>query len=185
MTITAVPVRKLGNQGLAAPAQGLGCMGMTYSYTTTEGWGGEQESIATVNRAAELGVNLLDTSDIYGPFTNEELLGALRRPARPGGGAQPTARCIPVLHHQLQHPQDAAECTNATDARVKPPCPVPRAGKAIKGNRSKFIIASKCGIVKTESGLIFDGSRKHVREACEASLKRLGTDYIDLYYLHR
>jgi aryl-alcohol dehydrogenase-like predicted oxidoreductase len=58
-------------------------------------------------------------------------------------------------------------------------------GKAIKGCREKFIVATKCGIVKTDSGLIFDGSRKHVREACEASLKRLGTDYIDLYYLHR
>jgi diketogulonate reductase-like aldo/keto reductase len=58
-------------------------------------------------------------------------------------------------------------------------------GKAIKGCREKFTIATKCGIVKTDSGLIFDGSRKHVREACEASLKRLGTDYIDLYYLHR
>jgi aryl-alcohol dehydrogenase-like predicted oxidoreductase len=59
------------------------------------------------------------------------------------------------------------------------------AGKAIKGCREKFIVATKCGIVKTDSGLIFDGSRKHVREACEASLKRLGTDYIDLFYLHR
>ncbi|KAF6264199.1 oxidoreductase B [Scenedesmus sp. NREL 46B-D3] len=75
---------------------------------------------------------MLDTSDIYGPFTNEELVG-----------------------------------------------------KALKGCREKFIVATKCGIVKTDSGLIFDGSRKHVREACEASLKRLGTDYIDLYYLHR
>eukprot|EP00775_Hariotina_reticulata_P006433 gene6433-6663_t len=106
--------------------------GMTYSYTTTAGWGGEEESIKTIHRALELGVNLLDTSDIYGPFTNEVLLG-----------------------------------------------------KAIKGNRSKYIIASKCGIVKTETGMTFDGSRKHVREACEASLQRLGTDYIDLYYLHR
>eukprot|EP00878_Enallax_costatus_P012635 GHUV01013198.1.p1 GENE.GHUV01013198.1~~GHUV01013198.1.p1 ORF type:complete len:201 (+),score=55.54 GHUV01013198.1:256-858(+) len=107
-------------------------MGMTYSYTNTAGWGGDAESIDTVHRALELGVNFLDTSDIYGPFTNEELVG-----------------------------------------------------KAIKGNRSKYIVATKCGIVKTEQGLIFDGSRKHVREACEASLRRLGTDYIDLYYLHR
>lgn len=58
-------------------------------------------------------------------------------------------------------------------------------GKAIQGCREKFIVATKCGIVKTDSGLIFDGSCKHVREACEASLKRLGTDYIDLFYLHR
>ncbi|WIA31220.1 hypothetical protein OEZ86_001218 [Tetradesmus obliquus] len=132
MTIAAVPARPLGSQGLVVSAQGLGCMGMTYSYTNTAGWGGDEESIATIHRALELGVTMLDTSDIYGPFTNEELVG-----------------------------------------------------KAIQGCREKFIVATKCGIVKTDSGLIFDGSRKHVREACEASLKRLGTDYIDLFYLHR
>eukprot|EP00878_Enallax_costatus_P019555 GHUV01020631.1.p2 GENE.GHUV01020631.1~~GHUV01020631.1.p2 ORF type:complete len:103 (-),score=6.53 GHUV01020631.1:1744-2052(-) len=75
MTIAAVPLRRLGSQGLVASAQGLGCMGMTYSYTNTAGWGGDAESIDTVHRALELGVNFLDTSDIYGPFTNEELVG--------------------------------------------------------------------------------------------------------------
>lgn len=59
------------------------------------------------------------------------------------------------------------------------------AGRAIAGRRDRYVIATKCGIVKTESGLIFDGSRAHVRAACEASLRRLGTDYIDLFYLHR
>lgn len=59
------------------------------------------------------------------------------------------------------------------------------AGKAIKGQREKLTIATKCGIVLGEGGMSFDGSRKHVREACEASLKRLGIDTIDLYYLHR
>jgi aryl-alcohol dehydrogenase-like predicted oxidoreductase len=75
MTIGAVPARPLGSQGLVVSAQGLGCMGMTYSYTTKAGWGGEVESIATIERALELGITMLDTSDIYGPFTNEELVG--------------------------------------------------------------------------------------------------------------
>lgn len=75
MTIAAVPARPLGSQGLVVSAQGLGCMGMTYSYTNTAGWGGDEESIATIHRALELGVTMLDTSDIYGPFTNEELVG--------------------------------------------------------------------------------------------------------------
>lgn len=75
MTIAAVSQRRLGNQGLVASAQGLGCMGMTYSYTNTAGWGGDLESIQTIHRALELGVNFLDTSDIYGPFTNEKLVG--------------------------------------------------------------------------------------------------------------
>ncbi|KAF8068168.1 aldo-keto reductase 2 [Scenedesmus sp. PABB004] len=132
MTIAAVPARPLGSQGLVASAQGLGCMGMTYSYTTKAGWGGDEESVATIHRALDLGVTMLDTSDIYGPFTNEELVG-----------------------------------------------------KAIAGRRERFVVATKCGIVKTDSGLVFDGSRAHVRAACEASLRRLGTDYIDLFYLHR
>jgi aryl-alcohol dehydrogenase-like predicted oxidoreductase len=75
MTIPAVPARPLGSQGLVVSAQGLGCMGMTYSYTNKAGWGGDEESIATIHRALELGVTMLDTSDIYGPFTNEELVG--------------------------------------------------------------------------------------------------------------
>lgn len=59
------------------------------------------------------------------------------------------------------------------------------AGKAIKGNREKYTIATKCGIVIKDGQMTLDGSRQHVREACEASLKRLGIDTIDLYYLHR
>jgi hypothetical protein len=59
------------------------------------------------------------------------------------------------------------------------------AGKAIKGQREKFTIATKCGIVINDGKMSYDGSRKHVREACEGSLKRLGIDTIDLYYLHR
>eukprot|EP00877_Chromochloris_zofingiensis_P009086 jgi/Chrzof1/4430/Cz14g12240.t1 len=123
-----VPQRRLGSQGLVASAQGLGCMGMSAFY----GGGDDEESIRVVHRALELGVNFLDTSDIYGPFTNEELVG-----------------------------------------------------RAIKGKRDKYVLATKCGIVMKDGQMAFDGSRKHVREACEASLKRLGTDCIDLYYLHR
>lgn len=131
--MTSVPVRKLGNEGLEASVQGLGCMGMSWAYKAAgDNHAGEQESISVIHRALELGVTFLDTSDIYGPFTNEELVG-----------------------------------------------------KAIKGNRDKYTIATKCGIVMKDGQMTYDGSRQHVREACEASLKRLGIDTMDLYYLHR
>ncbi|KAF6256440.1 oxidoreductase B [Scenedesmus sp. NREL 46B-D3] len=130
MSLSAVPVRKLGRQGLQASVQGLGCMGMSAFYTATPQQ--EEETIATIHRALELGVTHLDTSDIYGPFTNEVLVG-----------------------------------------------------KAIKGQRDKFTIATKCGIVMKDGQMAFNGSRRHVRESCEASLQRLGIDTIDLYYLHR
>src|SRR5947208_9270433 len=68
----AIPKRPLGSQGLAVSAQGLGCMGMSEFY----GPGNRDESIATIHRALELGVTFLDTADVYGPFTNEELVGA-------------------------------------------------------------------------------------------------------------
>eukprot|EP00879_Flechtneria_rotunda_P021561 GHRR01022724.1.p1 GENE.GHRR01022724.1~~GHRR01022724.1.p1 ORF type:complete len:339 (+),score=103.68 GHRR01022724.1:511-1527(+) len=132
MSLPSVPVHDLGKQGLKASIQGLGCMGMSAFYTDKTGHEGETESIKTIHRALELGVTFLDTSDVYGPFTNEELVG-----------------------------------------------------KAIKGRRGEVTLATKCGIIMVDGGMAFDGSRKHVREACEASLKRLGTDYIDLYYLHR
>eukprot|EP00878_Enallax_costatus_P005162 GHUV01005425.1.p1 GENE.GHUV01005425.1~~GHUV01005425.1.p1 ORF type:complete len:293 (+),score=57.39 GHUV01005425.1:920-1798(+) len=133
MSLPNVPVRKLGGQGLEASIQGLGCMGMSWVYkSAADNHAGEEESLRTIHRALELGVSFLDTSDVYGPFTNEELVG-----------------------------------------------------KAIKGNREKYTIATKCGIVLKDGQMTKDGSRKHVREACEASLKRLGTDCIDLYYLHR
>ncbi|WIA30895.1 hypothetical protein OEZ86_000947 [Tetradesmus obliquus] len=130
MSSPSVPVRKLGSQGLQASVQGLGCMGMSAFYTAAPQQ--EEESIATIHRALELGVTHLDTSDVYGPFTNEVLVG-----------------------------------------------------KAIKGQREKFTIATKCGIILGGGGMSLDGSRKHVRESCEGSLKRLGIDTIDLYYLHR
>jgi aryl-alcohol dehydrogenase-like predicted oxidoreductase len=125
-----IQIVKLGSQGLETSRQGLGCMGMSEFYGDAD----DSESIATVHRALELGVTLLDTSDIYGPFTNERLVG-----------------------------------------------------KAIAGRRDQVVLATKFGIVRDEDGTRrgIDGSPAYVRKACEASLQRLGIDYIDLYYQHR
>jgi len=122
--------RNLGTQGLVVSSLGLGCMGMSEFYGTTD----ENESIATIHRALELGINFLDTSDMYGPFTNEQLVG-----------------------------------------------------KAIRGRRGEVVLATKFGIRRGEDPTQrwIDGRPEYVREACEASLRRLGVDYIDLYYQHR
>jgi aryl-alcohol dehydrogenase-like predicted oxidoreductase len=128
--------RKLGTQGLVVSAQGLGCMGMSDFYGTRD----EAESIATLHRALDLGVNFLDTSDAYGPFTNEELVG-----------------------------------------------------KAIRGRREGVVVATKFGIVRDKPlpgggwapVIGIDGRPEYVRSCCEASLKRLGIECIDLYYQHR
>jgi aryl-alcohol dehydrogenase-like predicted oxidoreductase len=122
--------RKLGEQGLTVSALGLGCMGMSEFY----GEGDDQESIATIHRALELGVNLLDTADMYGPFTNEELVG-----------------------------------------------------RAIADRRDQVVLATKFGNVRGPGGerLGVRGDPEYVREACDASLRRLGVDHIDLYYQHR
>ncbi|HVE56436.1 MAG TPA: aldo/keto reductase [Pyrinomonadaceae bacterium] len=122
--------RKLGND-LEVSAIGLGCMGMSFAYGASD----ETESLATIDRALELGVNFLDTADIYGPHTNEVLVG-----------------------------------------------------KALKGRRDKFVLATKFGIVvDPENWGIrgINGKPEYVREAVEASLKRLEIETIDLYYLHR
>ena len=121
--------RRLGRNGPRVSAVGLGCMGISQSYGRPD----EPEGLATIHRALELGVNFLDTADVYGPFTNEELVG-----------------------------------------------------RAIHGRRDEVFLATKCGLVSGVSGRPgnVDGSPEHIRSACEASLDRLKTDVIDLYYLH-
>ena len=121
--------RKLGP--LTVSALGLGCMGMSDFYGPRD----EAESIATIHRALDLGVTLLDTADMYGPFTNEELVG-----------------------------------------------------RAIAGRRGEVVLATKCGIVRDPSDSRVrgvNGTPAYIRDACDASLRRLGVDVIDLYQLHR
>ncbi|HXP01694.1 MAG TPA: aldo/keto reductase [Luteibacter sp.] len=123
--------RKLGKHGPDVSIQGLGCMGMSEFY----GAGDEKESIATLERALELGINFWDTSDAYGPHTNEELIG-----------------------------------------------------RTLAGRRDKVFLATKFGIVRDPNDPLkrgISGRPEYVRQSVEGSLRRLKTDYIDLYYQHR
>ncbi len=121
--------RKLGSQGLVVSALGLGCMGMSQSYGVAD----ETESVATIHRALELGVNFFDTAEVYGPFINEELVG-----------------------------------------------------RTLEGKRQEVILATKFGF-QIENGKVSGTNSRpeHIREVAEASLRRLRTDYIDLFYQHR
>ncbi len=121
--------RLLGRQGLEVSAIGLGCLSMSDFYGQAE----ETDAVATVSRALELGVTLLDTADCYGPFTNEEIVG-----------------------------------------------------RAIAGRRESFVVSTKFGFIRERSGewVGLDARPERVAAAAEASLGRLGVDWIDLYYLH-
>jgi aryl-alcohol dehydrogenase-like predicted oxidoreductase len=120
----------LGRDGPKVGAVGLGCMSMSEFYGESD----DTESVATIQRALDLGVTMLDTADIYGPFTNEMLIG-----------------------------------------------------RAIKGRRDEVFLATKFGILRDDEGTFagFRADPAFVRESCDASLERLGVDYLDVYYLHR
>lgn len=122
--------RSLGQSGLSVCPIGLGCMGMSEFYGSSD----ESEAIRVVHRALEMGVNFLDTADIYGPFSNERLVG-----------------------------------------------------KAIVDRRDQAFLCTKFGILRNDAGefLGISGKPDYVKEACDASLQRLGLDHIDLYYQHR
>jgi aryl-alcohol dehydrogenase-like predicted oxidoreductase len=124
-------VKALGRQGLHATHLGLGCMGMSDFYGKRD----DEESIKVIHRAIELGITFFDTADMYGPYTNEELVG-----------------------------------------------------KAIKGFSHKLTIATKFGIIRDPNDPAkrgVNGKPDYVKSSCEGSLKRLGVEKIDLYYLHR
>jgi aryl-alcohol dehydrogenase-like predicted oxidoreductase len=120
--------RTLGRDGLTVSALGLGCMGMSELYGPTD----DDESIAAIHRALDLGITLLDTSDAYGPYVNEQLVGT-----------------------------------------------------AIADRRDQAVVATKFGVVRDDGGRRIDSSPEHAARACDASLRRLGVEHIDLYFLQR
>src|SRR5205085_762984 len=126
----SMQTRTLGRNGPTVSGLGLGCMGMSEFYGAHD----DAESIATIHRAVELGVTFLDTADVYGPYTNEELVG-----------------------------------------------------KAVKGKRDRVVLATKFGNVRDRDGkwIGVNGRPEYIKTACDASLRRLGVEHIDLYYQHR
>lgn len=122
--------RTIGAAALAVGAVGLGCMPMSWAYTTSQQRG--DRSVRTVHAALDAGVQLLDTADMYGPFTNELLVG-----------------------------------------------------RALKGRRHEAFLSTKCGLLVGDQHIVANGRPGYVRRACDASLRRLQTDVIDLYQLHR
>jgi aryl-alcohol dehydrogenase-like predicted oxidoreductase len=130
MNETPIPTRRLGLDGPDVGAVGLGCMGMSWAYGAAER--DDEQSMQVIRRALDLGVTLIDTADVYGPFINEELVG-----------------------------------------------------QALDRRRDDAFLATKVGLVVGSGGMTRDGRPEHVREGIEASLRRLRTDWIDLYQLHR
>jgi aryl-alcohol dehydrogenase-like predicted oxidoreductase len=128
-----MPRRRLGASGFEVGAIGLGCMGMTWAYNTASR--DDERSTAVIHRAIDLGETLIDTADVYGPFTNEEVVG-----------------------------------------------------RALAGRRDEVVLATKVGLVVEDIEtltLARDGRPEHVREGIDASLRRLQTDHVELYQLHR
>ncbi len=128
--VNAVKYVDLGSEGLRVPVIGLGCMGMSDFYGSSS----EAQNLRVLERAVDIGCTFWDTSDMYGPFTNEVLLS-----------------------------------------------------RALRGRRDQVVLATKFGVVRGEDGSWhgIKGSADYVAACCDASLKRLGTDHIDLYYQHR
>ncbi len=128
--------RRLGSSGIVSSEIGYGCMGLTWAYGRPVSAENEDEAIALLNEAIDAGVTLFDTADMYGPFTNEQLVG-----------------------------------------------------KVLGARRGEVVVATKCGIVVHGDPENFDmqrdGTPQHIRDACDASLRRLGIEIIDLYQLHR
>ncbi|MFJ3925884.1 aldo/keto reductase [Streptomyces sp. NPDC090022] len=122
--------RSIGASALTVGAIGLGCMPMSWAYAASRRQG--TESLRTVHTALDLGANLLDTADMYGPFTNELLVG-----------------------------------------------------RALRGRRAQAFVSTKVGLMVGDQHVVANGRPSHVRRACDASLRRLQTDVIDLYQLHR